>query len=228
MHTLANPYIVIVTSSLHPGVGVIPLQDRVEQTVRGLEIIREKIPDCFIIVSDISIAPCDDAKRLVANKADMFIDFSGNQQNVELSKQGLRSHSELIMLKATFEWIKQELDLTNVKRIFKNSGRHTLTEEFNIKEYDNPEMIGKYVFKNSVDSWIKPGEWRLYEGRLWSMDATLIDHYLSVWQGMFNDCDSIVDIEHVYHRYLNPVNTIELPMIWVEGYVALNGKYQKD
>lgn len=228
MHTLANPYIVVVTSSLHPGVGVIPLQDRLDQTLRGLEIIREKIPNCFIIVSDVSIEPCDDAKRLVAQKADMIIDFSGNPQSIELSKAGLRSHSELIMIKATLEWIKQALDVSNVKRIFKNSARHTITEEFNIADYDNPEMVGKYVFKDSVNSWIKPGEWRLYEGRLWSMDATQIDHYLSEWDNMYNDCDGTVDIEHVYYRYLKPENTIEVPMVWVEGYVALNGRYQKD
>jgi hypothetical protein len=228
MRILDNPYIVIVTSSLHPSVGVISIKDRIEQTIYGIEAIRKKIPNCFIILSDVSVFPCDDAKQQIAGMVDVLADFSSNPFAIELSRSGLKSHGELLLMKYTLEWITQTFDVTNVKRIFKNSARHNITEEFNIDDYDNPEMIRKYVFKNSVNSWIKPDEWRLYESRLWSMDASQIDHYLSVWENMYNDCDGTVDMEHVLYKHLKPENSFEVPMIWVEGNVALNGKYQKD
>lgn len=230
MHTLLDKeYIVIVTSALYPSVGVIPIEDRFNQTFDSIQAIRRKIPNCFIILSDISVYPYDEALRQkVSSLVDVFADFSGDARAVELSKAGLKSHGELYLMKATLEWINQTFDLSNVKRIFKNSARHNLTEEFNIDDYNNPEMVGKYVFKNSVNSWIKPDQWRLYESRLWSMDAKQIDQYLSVWEDMYNDCDGTVDIEHVMYRHLKPENTFEVPMIWVEGYVALNGRYQKD
>jgi hypothetical protein len=172
------------------------------------------------------VYPCDEWKKKIKELVDIFIDSSNNSTIMELSRRGYKSHGELLLFCSTLEYIKQNIDLTDYVRIFKLSGRHNITEEFNIGEYD-VSTIGKYVFKNSVQSWISP-ELRIYETRLWSMHKLNLDDYLSKFQQIFESCDGRYDIEHAYYKFLDKSDVVEFDNIWVEGKVALHGRYQKD
>ena len=219
-------HICIITSALSPAVGVIPLEDRFIQTIHSIHTVRDRIPNCTIILNDISVYPCDEYKKEIRKLVDIFIDSSNNSTIMELSRRGYKSHGELLLFCSTLEYIKQNIDLTDYVRIFKLSGRHNITEEFNIGEYD-VSTIGKYVFKNSVQSWISP-ELRIYETRLWSMHKLNLDDYLSKFQQIFESCDGRYDIEHAYYKFLDKSDVVEFDNIWVEGKVALHGRYQKD
>jgi hypothetical protein len=219
-------HICIITSALSPAVGVIPLEDRFIQTIHSIQTVRDKIPNCKIILNDISVYPCNEWKKEIKKLVDIFIDSSNNNTIMELSRRGYKSHGELLLFCSALEYIKQNIDLTDYMRIFKLSGRHNITEEFNIGEYD-VSTIGKYVFKNSVQSWISP-ELRIYETRLWSMHKLNLDDYLSKFQQIFESCDGRYDIEHAYYKFLDKSDVVEFDNIWVEGKVALHGRYQKD
>jgi hypothetical protein len=221
-------HICIITSALAPipGRWAIPNDDRYKQTIHSIKTVRDKIPGSVIILNDISLVPCDEYKKHIASLVDIFIDSSTVQNIVQLSEMGYKSHGELLLFSNALEFIKQKFDLTEFGRIFKLSGRHNITEEFNIEDY-NDATVGKYVFKKSVQSWIS-AELRIYETRLWSMHKNNIEDYMNKFESIFNSCDGRYDIEHAYYKFLNKNDVVEFDNIWVEGYVGLHGKYQKD
>jgi len=219
-------HICIITSALAPVVGAIPLDDRYTQTIYSIETVRNKIPNCKIILNDISVLPCEKYKKHISQLVDVFIDSYNDRNIFELSKRGYKSHGELLLYRNTIEYIKQNIDLSEYDRIFKLSGRHNITREFNIEDYDD-STVGKYVFKKSVQSWISP-ELRIYETRLWSMHKTNMEDYISKFEDVFRSCDGYYDIEHGYYKFLNKNDVVEFDNIWVEGEVGLHGKYQKD
>lgn len=223
-------YICVITSAIGTTVTLIPAVERYQQTLKTIESIRKKIPNCFIVVSDVSVQEIpQDWKELIADRVEYFLDFSASDVLIELSSKNLRSHSELLMMKETLQYIRHTVDLTNIKRIFKISGRNTLCEEFDIAEYDIPEVKDKFVFKKPVPSWI-PGkkDWFLYETRLWSMDTSRLDFYIDNIDNCVMYCDGTKDIEHAHYHFIGPDNTKEFDMVWLEGVGATNGKYQKD
>jgi hypothetical protein len=207
-------------------VGVVPVQDRFAQTIHSIKTVRDKIPDCTIILNDISVIDASQYKEQITKLVDIFIDSYTDRTIYQLSNLGYKSHAELLLYRGALDYIKNNIDLTDYNRIFKLSGRHNITEEFNFEEYDE-KTVGKYVFKKSVQSWISP-ELRIYETRLWSMHKNNIDDYLSKFKDFFESCDGRYDIEHAYYKYLNKDDVVEFENIWVEGIVALHGRYQKD
>lgn len=218
-------HICIITSALGSPLGVVPLQTRFEQTIHSIETVRNKIPNCCIILSDVSVHPCSAEKEVLRGLVDVFLDYSQSPDLINFSNSGLKSHGDLLTVRMTMDFITQYIDLTNINRIFKLSGRHNITEEFDIRDYDNTE--GKYVFKKPVKSWISP-DLLLYEARLFSLHKTNLDDYISKWQNMINSCDGRFDLEHTYYKWLDQNDVIEVDNIWVEGYVAADGHYQKD
>jgi len=218
--------ICIITSAINPRVGVVPVQDRFAQTIHSIKTVRDKIPDCTIILNDISVIDASQYKEQITKLVDIFIDSYTDRTIYQLSNLGYKSHAELLLYRGALDYIKNNIDLTDYNRIFKLSGRHNITEEFNFEEYDE-KTVGKYVFKKSVQSWISP-ELRIYETRLWSMHKNNIDDYLSKFKDFFESCDGRYDIEHAYYKYLNKDDVVEFENIWVEGIVALHGRYQKD
>lgn len=221
-------YIVCIPSALAPNTGAVSLEDRLEQTLVGIESIRAKFPNVYIILADCSVLPADEQRRIVSAKVDLYIDHSNVDINRQLSEAGLKSHSELIMFSSMFNWIERnQTHFPNLKRIFKVGGRMKVSDEFDIKDYEGDNVKDKYVFKKPLNSWISP-ELMLYENRLWSLDISLLDDYLSKIQDMYNSFDGRFDIEHTYYKHLDPAKVELFDDVWVEGIMALYGTFVKD
>jgi len=221
-------YIVCMPSALATPLGKVPLEDRLEQTLVGIDTIRAKFPNVFIIMADCSILPADEQREIVSKKVDLFMDHSNVEINRQLSQAGLKSHSELIMFNSMFSWIKEnKAQFPNLKRIFKVGGRMMLSDEFDIKEYEGDNVKGKYVFKKPFISWISP-DLMYYENRLWSLDISLLDDYLSKIQNMYNSFDGRFDIEHTYYKHLDRANVDVFDDVWDEGVIGYFGTYTND
>ena len=214
----------IISSSIGSHIGHVAIDDRFAQTLHSIETVRNKIKNCCIILVDNSLLEVDHYKEIVKQRVDYFVDVCQDPFILQYNKAGLKSHCCLMLFKIGLNVLLNNVDMTNIDRVFKLSGRHNITEEFDVSIHEN--AVGKCVFKKPVDSWISP-ELKLYESRLFSLHKSNIDFYIQNFQNMFNDCDGTFDIEHAYYRYLNTI-THEVDNIWVEGIVAGNGKYQKD
>ena len=57
--TLADKHLFIVTSALNPSMGVFDYETRVAQTMETLRILRERVPDAIITLTDASSRPVD-------------------------------------------------------------------------------------------------------------------------------------------------------------------------
>ena len=228
MNTSDVEYIVCIPSALAPNTGAVSLKDRLEQTLVGIESIRAKFPNVFIILADCSVLPADEQRKIVSEKVEVYMDHSNVDINRQLSQAGLKSHSELIMFNSMFNWIRDNKEtFPSLKRIFKVGGRMKVSDEFDIKDYEGDNVKDKYVFKKPLNSWISP-ELMLYENRLWSLDISLLDDYLSKIQDMYNSFDGRFDIEHTYYKHLDPAKVELFDDVWVEGIMALYGTFVKD
>ena len=214
----------IISSSIGSHLGHVAIEDRFNQTLHSIQTVRDKIKNCCVILVDNSLLQVDDYKQAVKEKVDFFIDVCEDPFIAQYNKAGLKSHCCLMLFRIGLDILLNNVEMKNINRVFKLSGRHNITDEFDISEHT--DAIGKCVFKKPVNSWISP-ELKLYESRFFSLHKSNIDFYIEKFQNMFNDCDGTFDIEHSYYRYLKPI-THEIDNIWVEGVVAGSGLYQKD
>jgi hypothetical protein len=143
--------IVIITSAIGATFGAVSIPDRFEQTKISIETVRNKIPNAIIILSDISINSITEYRQELLSLVDIFLDFTDDVHVKDFSSRGLKSHGELLLFRKTLDYIINTIDLPHVDRIYKLSGRHNITDEFHISEYD-ARVKGKYVFKTPVDS----------------------------------------------------------------------------
>lgn len=217
--------ICLITSAIGGLMGVVPIHDRFTQTLSGIESVRRKMPNSIIILNDVSVLQVDEYRDIIKTKVDFFIDSCLDPNAYNLSLNQRKSQGELVLFRTSLNYLINNFDLSNINRVFKLTGRSSISEEFDINEYDL-KTKDKYVFKKSVQSYISP-QMKLYETRFWSMDVSLIDDYLQKWPLFFNECDYL-DIEHSYYKYLDRQNVIEFDNIWVEGVSSRLGDFVKD
>lgn len=215
--------IFIITSVLKPTIGIIPHDVRYQQTLDTIKSIKEKTKDSLIILLDSSTTPLDlETVQELKSKTDYFISLLNHKQAMELSSNGMKSPGEIYIMVTALDIIKN-LTLQNVNRVFKITGRGELTDRFNIEDYDNPEMKGKYVFKKSVVSWMHP-DIKLVDTRLWSFDHSMLDEVDKMLRDSFPECiNTGWDLEHVYYKMIDKDKLFEKDVIGVKCQLASTG-----
>jgi hypothetical protein len=118
----------------------------------------------------------------------------------------------------------RNLSLTSVDRVFKITGRGELTERFNIEDYNNPDMVNKFVFKTSVNSWMAK-QLKLVDTRLWSFDYKLFEEANKLVRDSYSDCMATNwDLEHTYYKLLDKTKLIERDVIGLKCQIASTGE----
>lgn len=217
----------LVTSSIKPKIGVFSEEVRYLQTIDSLISIREKVPDAIIILCDASVNPLhdDELKRLM-NYCNFFVDMNNFPHVRDFSVNGMKSHAENALLFGVLAALKQDANLQkimySVKRIFKYSARTNLTDNFNIKDYDN--LFGKFVFKKRIPTWMNNQKVasHLFITRMFSFCPSLIDTYLGVINENFKLLDHM-DTEHAHFVNIPQNHLIEFDTIGCVGFLAGNG-----
>jgi hypothetical protein len=120
----------------------------------------------------------------------------------------------------------------SASRIFKISGRYSLNENFVTNRDD---FKNSFVFAPALDSWLskqdqdRVGVNKLLRTRLWHMDYSLLDTYISKLPKIFDDCAKYgIDIEHSHYKNLNDMKIVEIDPIGVEGNIAPTGEFVKE
>lgn len=215
--------IVIIPSALSPTMGVFTPEERLEQTKRTCLTVRTFIPNSLIIINDISLLPNPELKIELSKLADTFIDSDKNEESLYYSQRKLKSPGELILFSTALEYIKNNIDTKNIKRIFKLGARCYLRESFNINDHELAEK--QYAFK-PVTSWMNDNT-KLYITRFWSMDPILIDDYLYAKKSLFNCFARGYDTEHAHYICFKH-NSRELSTLHSSCRVAPNGILHED
>lgn len=131
------------------------------------------------------------------------------------------------MLLNAFNDYRKTADL-QFKRFYKISGRYKLNDNF---VSDREDFKDAFVFLPTVDSWMsadhqaRAGVNRIFELRLWHMDANLLDTFS---KEIYNVLDEMsrhnIDVEHAYYKVLSKYNWITIDPIGLEGAIAPTGE----
>jgi len=224
MSFIPDKNLFIITSSLKPNMGAYSDNDRFAQTLATVKSVRQKVPEAFIVFSDVSLRPVTDfEKESISHFCDVYIDASPQPEIRILSENRMKSHAENVLMFFTILTLKQNNLLKDVKRIFKFSARSELEDSFNIKEYDN--MFGKYVFKKAIPTWMPNYTGKLFITRLFSFCSSLVDNYCVVIQKNMTVLDQI-DTEHAHWVNIPKEHLVEFDRTHCWGWLAGNGKIE--
>ena len=138
---------VFITSlvNCNPSRTIYSRKDRFLQTKFTIQTVREKIPNSFIILIDITDFTQEE-RDFFNSSCDIVI----NEYNSEIAKKCVfehpnKSYGERYYLLRCFEELISRNIIHNVKNIYKVSGRYYLDNKFNYDDYNNDKTVVKIV-----------------------------------------------------------------------------------
>jgi len=237
--------IVLLTSALYTNYGIYTPQQRIQQTLDTAKSAKQYIPNAVIILIDNSKVEVqsDNSPEFeeLIDLVDCYIDnsddadiqyFHKNIKNYDIGKNAMEAMGLLKAL--TYISGDQDImeEITKANRIFKLSGRYQVTENFDIKAFDNKKTKDKYVFKTRQPSWIPASDTGvdfLLQTRLWSFTPSLllntIELYNEIIKNMittFNQ-NKYIDNEHSMAKFIPADKLVELDIVGLQGNIAPNG-----
>ena len=228
---IPNTNLFIVTSAINATIGSVSRDDRINQTLEGLKILREKQPNAVIILSDGGpVAIEEDVIKQFSPYLNLAMNWSSDKDVTDFASLGRKSEAECVLLIKTIMMLKQEPQLMQmmqgIKRIYKFSARTDLLEEFDDEEHDH---FGKYVFKKRMPTWIADERKEIFSHllitRLFSFCPSLIDYYIqTLYKNMGEIVKNHVDTEHAHFLNINKKYLVELDQIHCKGIVAGSGQ----
>lgn len=215
----------IVTSAINSWRSIIPMEKRYEQTLETIESIKNKVPDSIIVLAESSPDPVPDHMlEILSKKVDYLLINSNIPDIIQLGKQGLQSPAEAYSLFVTLDAIER-LNLPDVRRIFKLTGRGILTDDFQIEDH---KSAGKYLFKARVDSWMSK-DIQLVDTRIFSFCYSLLPETKEMMKNIINlSLQTGRDLEHCIFQLLDKEKLEELDVMGFKCQISSTGKIQFD
>jgi hypothetical protein len=140
----------------------------------------------------------------------------------------------MCVVRSFFTYALEEGWFDGCDRIFKVSGRYTLTDRFNTKDYENDIIGDKYVVSKRMLSQFAHGITGIdqqYMLRVYSFGANRQREFLMLLEDMINHMQGrvsvggYIDIEHLWNKFLPKDAIIEFDRTGVRGHVAPNGTF---
>jgi hypothetical protein len=242
--------IVVITSALHTGHGVFNTQQRINQTVDTVWSVKRAMPNSVTILADMSTEHIhtDQSSDLAALRrmVDFWIDNTRDPVIQEYHRMLKNEHIAKNVMEAqglirTFNTMLTSGDIQrhvrNCKRIFKLSGRYTITPEFDLKQHDNDATRMCWVFAKGTPVQTAQqhlgSEYQL-QTRLWSFDKSLLPATANLYQQVQRqmvDCLNqglYVDSEHMMGHLVPPNQLVQLSRMGVAGTIAPTGHAVSD
>ena len=137
----------IVTSAVNSKFGVYSPDERMSQTLATLSSIRSRVPDSKIIVMECAgTSLTQEQSDILENNCDLLLDFSNDPDVREIYQSDnwdvVKNTTEIMCFGRTLRMCLSDGDFNDCDRIHKMSGRYLLTDDFNLKSYeDNADRI---------------------------------------------------------------------------------------
>lgn len=205
-------------------------EERYLQTLETVESIDKYCPSNMKFMFDTSYA--EPNAEYVSKLMNLGVKYywAGNNPDVQrLSDMGQRSLAEtigFIMMLNAFNDYRKTADI-QFKRFYKISGRYKLNDKF---VPDREDFKDSYVFLPTVDSWMpkshqeSSGVDKIFELRLWHMDANLLDIFSIEIYNIFDEMSKHnIDVEHAYYKVLSKYKWTTVKPIGLEGVLAPTG-----
>lgn len=225
----------VVTSAVNSKFGVYSPAARLQQTITTLQNVRERVPDCKIVVMECAGTPLTDAQsELIEEHCDLLLDFSRDPDVIAIYQSEnwdvVKNSTEIMCFGRALRMCQDDGDFAGLDRIHKMSGRYILNNEFNLDVYEQhhdriiigPKHTSQFPYEMT-------GIKLQYMARLWSWPSNQTERIIQVYTDSINYIGERVsqggyaDIEHVLYKFLPEDLVTELPVLGVEGSIAPNG-----
>lgn len=228
----------IITSALNTKFGVYTTEQRLQQTLDTIASIRRHVPDAKIVAIELAgISPTAEQVEIMTANTDLYIDFSKNEAVVDIFNSTdnwdiVKNTTEVMGFANALEQMQANHTFNDVDRVFKISGRYTLSDTFDIKQFEQlPGRIVVATRRNSqFGAAITGGITQQYMSRLWSWPVEATEQVIEAYNdGFVYIAERIAaggycDIEHLLFKYLPSALVTEVAKVGVQGNIAPNGQ----
>lgn len=230
-----NDVLFVVSSAIHANWGVYSTQERLTQTIGTCRSIRDRVPDCDIILLDGGTKILEkEEQEQIKDYITAFYSFADapNVKHVQsIQNWDIVKNMIEIMMFGSYYTNSKESIRTNYKRVFKMSGRYILNDDFDLQTHmnANEKIVVRGPYTSQFTPEVTGGVTLQYMSRLWSFDAQLIDYISQVYRSMFEHMQErlqnrgYIDIEHMMFHHLRADLVETIRKIGVQGNIAPNG-----
>ena len=191
-------------------------EDRLRQTIKSIESIREKVPGAHIFLSE---GGKTDFKEQLASLVDHYM-YLGNENVVRSAVDSkLKNLGEMEILLRTFP-LTASYDFT-----FKLSGRYWLSEDFDLANYDSEHMNFKNYVPHRTDFPFGPSSYikGSHSTRLFSVPKSLHPELMDELNRILPDIKSGSVIEKTIGKYIKGKYFFYIRQLGCAGFIAVNG-----
>jgi hypothetical protein len=234
---MSKKYGVLVTSAVNAKFSIYNPGERLAQTMDTIASIRKQIPDVVICLTDCSVPGLsDDVKQQLMAAVDYFVDFSTDESVQQMAKMEVqdvvKNATELTVVHAFFSMALEKGWFADCERVFKVSGRYSLTPRFQLSEYENPIVGDKFVVSKKNLSQFAPGITGTdlqYMLRVYSMGVNRIPQFIQLLSNMIDYMQQrvaqggYIDIEHLWYVFLPESDVVIFDRTGVTGNIGPNG-----
>ncbi len=185
--------------------------ERFEQTKKTIQTVKDKIPNCKILLVECSDLD-DDHCLYLKNNVDYFINLIGNSDDVNNIYSRSKSLGEGTMTIRAIEFILSN----NIKfdNFFKLTGRYWLSKNFVYSHFENDQVIVHYINKdinNVATSLYKLNNPTLY----------LFYNFLSSNIHLMKQC---IGYENLFASFLKQIDSVVIhkDKIGVNGFISVS------
>jgi len=221
-------HLFIVTSAINSQISVIPMEERYKDTFQTIESIRQKVPDSIILLSESSPQPVsEEYVKELSSKVDYMLLTSRNPDVVQLGLQAQKSPAECYSMFLSIDFI-ENLKLPNIQRVFKITGRGKFTDDFNIDYYNTQDVVGKFVYKKRVQSWMSKDVY-LVDTRISSFCYSILPEAKEMMKTLVNHClQTGRDVEHCTFELIDKNKLVEKEVMGYECRISSTGEFRYD
>lgn len=187
--------------------------DRFEQTKKTIQSIKNKIPNCKILIVECSNLSSEYEEYLI-DESDYFLNLYSNNNIQNLCNSKSKSIGEGIMTINAFKYIN-ELNLS-YKYLYKISGRYWLSDSFDYNIFNNNENIVKKINNNNDNIFTALLKLNYKYSQLWC----------DFLKNSIPDMKKCIGYEILFGRFIKLIdnqNILYVNKIGLEGFVSVCG-----
>lgn len=189
-------------------------EERFEQTTKTIETIRTKIPNSKILLVECSNLN-EDMTNYLLEKCDFFLnlynDITARQCTSHISKSLGEGYMTFCALKYVFE------NNINFDNLIKISGRYWLSDNFNYTNFNNNDIVVKYIENNKDNVFTA----------LYKLPKSSYVNFMTFLESNFNNMINCIGYEVLFSIFIKTQNKQMkiLDPIGLEGYVSVANEF---
>ena len=233
----------LLTSAINTKFGVYNAAQRMEQMLESIRSIRAHVPDAYIMIFEMAGRPLtDDQLKTLTSKVDNLLDFTRDNDVIGLYDSTdnwdvVKNVTEVMCFRKGLKTLLDTEQLDGVDRIFKMSGRYTLTDAFDIKFYEEYRTQHSIVVAKRRHSQFPYAVTHVdaqFMSRLWSWPRPLTNEIVGAYDNILTYMyerlanGGYCDIEHGLYQFLDHNKIIEKDLVGITGNIGPNGAKVED